>query len=177
MTATALTIETTKFGATVRALFDTPADAMAFAQRFPKSTKLAGTVNSHSLVNPGGPDTGIVKVFVKLAADGTNGGANETGLKRLATIRRVAARLGIEVIENRPPTPEGPDQPAGALCVSRQDWRCSRYLGQANAPSRYRRPDPPQTKHQWKCLCLSRRFGPPLHHQQSAIGFHRQFAR
>jgi hypothetical protein len=97
--AAALTITTTAFGATISAYFDTPADALTFAQRFPKSTKLAGTVNSHSVVHPGAADSGIVKVFVKLAQDGVNGGQNEAGMKRLTTIRRTAAKLGIEIIE------------------------------------------------------------------------------
>jgi hypothetical protein len=97
--AATLTIETTVYGATVSARFATPADAMAFAGQFPKSTKLVSTVNGHSVVVPGGADTGIVKVFVKLAADGTNGGQNEAGLRRLATIRRTAARLGVTVVE------------------------------------------------------------------------------
>ena len=100
--APALTIETTAYGATVTARFDTPQDAAAFAARFPKAAKLtAPSLNGYTVVGrPGHPERGMIRVHVKLTADGVNGGVNETGLRRLATIRRAAAKLGVEVIES-----------------------------------------------------------------------------
>jgi hypothetical protein len=101
---TAITITTDAYSATVEARFATPGEAAEFAARFPKSTKLASpSLNGYTLVgreNGQTVETGIIRVSVKLAEDGVNGGQNEAGLKRLATIRRTAAKLGIEVVEN-----------------------------------------------------------------------------
>jgi hypothetical protein len=100
---TTMTITTSTHTATVTAYFATPAAAAEFAARFPKSTKLASpTLRGHTLggmVDGRYVQSGIVKMYVRLRADGVNGGTNETGLKRLATIRRTAAKLGVEIVE------------------------------------------------------------------------------
>lgn len=56
--------------------------------------------------------TGEARTHVRLAADGTNGGVNESGIKRLRTIVRTARKLGltIEFPRYRVVNPMTPDQ-------------------------------------------------------------------
>lgn len=89
---------------TIEARFATPQAAADFVASFPKAAKLASpSLNGHTVVAAGGVETGIVKVHIRTAADGVNGGVNETGMKRLATIRRTAAKLGVEVRDEQGP--------------------------------------------------------------------------
>lgn len=72
------------------------ADAEAYAAQFPKSAKMRTSEYGN-----GGDKArwGLVRFDVRTASDGVNGGVNESGLKRLATIRRTAAKLGFEIID------------------------------------------------------------------------------
>lgn len=92
-----LTITANRFWTRATARFDTRDQAAAYVALFPKSTKLT---SAEVVTAPGERNYFLVETSVRTAADGVNGGTNETGLRRIATIRRVAAKLGIEVIEN-----------------------------------------------------------------------------
>lgn len=74
--------------------FGTEAEAVEWAAQFPKSAKLrVRSVTDHSAI--GGAQTWHdASVVIGLGANGVNGGVNETGLRRLRTIERTAARLG-----------------------------------------------------------------------------------
>ncbi len=60
-------------------------EATALAASFPRSVR-ARAVGA------------TVRLEIALRANGANGGVNETGLRRYATFRRVAAKLGPEVV-------------------------------------------------------------------------------
>lgn len=92
---------------------ETPEQARAIAARFPKAAKVrASTVSAWVGYLDGvewEPDLdnavfGTVGIDAKIAADGVNGGRNETGIKRLATFRRAAERLGYDVVYRPPGT-------------------------------------------------------------------------
>jgi hypothetical protein len=67
------------------------AAAEAFVARFPKAAKLRG-VAFHGEVQ------GWVSVNINLAPNGSNGGRNETGIRRYRTIQRAAAKLGVALV-------------------------------------------------------------------------------
>ena len=74
----------------------TEADAVAFVAQFPKSLGLRATTltryeGGRSIV------TGYVTFQAKLLADGTNGGRNESGVRRYRSLRKHAQRLGVAV--------------------------------------------------------------------------------
>jgi hypothetical protein len=76
------------------------ADAQAIAALFTKATKAKGTYCSTYHRYDGvyyNFAEGIIGFTAKLAADGVNGGVNETGLKRWAAFQRQCAALGIEL--------------------------------------------------------------------------------
>lgn len=75
------------------ALFSTREAAEEFAATFPKSAKF-------QVQRLDGPDSAtryIVESKAILAADGVNGGRNETGIKRYNSILRNAAKLNVPV--------------------------------------------------------------------------------
>jgi hypothetical protein len=68
---------------------------------FPKSAKLrAGTCGTMREDFTSGPTVGYVSVSITLAANGVNGGANETGVKRIASILKAADKAGLPVVWN-----------------------------------------------------------------------------
>lgn len=69
-------------------------EAQRVAATFPKSVKL---VSTHLSGDPDG-QSGYVSFNASFVANGTNGGVNETGLRRYRTFRRFAASLGHEVL-------------------------------------------------------------------------------
>lgn len=92
----ALTITANPTFVNVRAELPTIEAAREFAALFPRAAKMRAEEVS---TGPGRPDYAIVSVTITTAANGVNGGTNETGIKRLAGIRRAAAKHGIEIIE------------------------------------------------------------------------------
>jgi hypothetical protein len=91
-TAAPLTITTAAGYVTAEAELPSIDDAIAYVIQFPTSPGL----KCHYIAESG---RNVVTARIKVAADGANGGQNETGLKRLAKIRAAAAKLGIEIIE------------------------------------------------------------------------------
>lgn len=76
-------------GATAEATLQAARD---LADRFPKYVKAyACPVSAHRET-----DYAMVRIRAKLAVDGVNGGANETGMKRLRAAEKVLAAAGIE---------------------------------------------------------------------------------
>lgn len=73
--------------------FATEEEATAQAAQFPKSCALkVRTIWGYDPYY-------VVSTRVHLRADGVNGGTNEAGIKRLASIKRTATKLGIAVEE------------------------------------------------------------------------------
>lgn len=73
--------------------FATEEEATTRAAQFPKSCALK------VLTIWGYDPYYLVSTRVHLRADGVNGGTNEAGIKRLASIKRTASKLGIVVEE------------------------------------------------------------------------------
>ncbi|AMM44538.1 hypothetical protein BARRETLEMON_76 [Arthrobacter phage BarretLemon] len=65
------------------------------AHKFPKSCRVALTAD----VDDSGRRYMYFGINVKLSADSSNGGVNETGMKRIAAFEKAAAKLGIELAE------------------------------------------------------------------------------
>lgn len=97
---TTLEVFATDVHLSVDAKFDTIEEAREFAGLFPKSAKFSACrlgVPKDGDYRNGRVEKGMVRSSAKLAADGVNGGANETAAKRYRTIMRTAAKLGIEI--------------------------------------------------------------------------------
>ncbi|GIH07512.1 hypothetical protein Rhe02_55790 [Rhizocola hellebori] len=77
-----------------RAEFATLEQAQQFAALFPKTAKLT-TVTCYDPSR--GTKTGIAENYSNLTADGSNGGVNETAIRRYRTLVKAAAKLGITV--------------------------------------------------------------------------------
>ena len=70
--------------------FATMEEAEEFAGLFPKSARM----NAHRVSSSRG-DYYRTGVTIDLHSNGVNGGVNETGIKRIATIRKAAAKAGM----------------------------------------------------------------------------------
>ena len=70
--------------------------ARTLAAQFPKSTKVRALSLTHSSTS-GRPVDGFLKFSAQLAADGVNGGRNETGIRRFKSLLKAAEKLGLTV--------------------------------------------------------------------------------
>lgn len=77
--------------------FATREDAEAFVALLPKSCKVrASTITGRDY------QAGLVKFNAMLAADGVNGGRNETGIKRYRALAAACERIGCPIIWTMP---------------------------------------------------------------------------
>lgn len=83
-------IHVAEFGVQVNIRTATVEEAREIATKFPKTAKFYAGDVSHG----GGVETGLVRASITLQSNDVNGGANETGMKRLRSIRKNAEKLG-----------------------------------------------------------------------------------
>ena len=74
------------------------AEAIALAESFPKSARVGIMMDVAVEQGERSRKFYYLAFDVKLAADAANGGKNETGMKRIATFEKAAAKLGIELV-------------------------------------------------------------------------------
>lgn len=75
------------------------AAAEAFVAAFPKNARLRSGTGP---TEPGAPVPGYVSCWVELRPTATNGGVNETGVRRLRSIITKARKLGLDVAYGDP---------------------------------------------------------------------------
>jgi uncharacterized protein YggU (UPF0235/DUF167 family) len=91
---TTIKIAATQYHIEATAVLETTEEAVEFVALFPKSVKMyAGRLGQYE-----GPAKGYAQVRVTLTANGSNGGANETGIKRINSLLKVAKKNNIETI-------------------------------------------------------------------------------
>ena len=77
---------------------DLKAEGIELCAKFPKSAR----VGLYRAVSVEAGERSRAYYFLrfeaKLAADGANGGVNETGIKRIASFEKAAAKLGVDLV-------------------------------------------------------------------------------
>lgn len=71
------------------------AQGIALSASFPKSTRVGLKLG----MTTAGRKYYYLAFDAKLSADAANGGVNETGMKRISSFERAAAKLGVELVK------------------------------------------------------------------------------
>lgn len=89
-------------GVALHARYETPEQAEAAAALFPKSCRIRTSRLSTYVGTWGQPDyrdlvLHTIDVTIKLSSDGSNGGKNETGIKRYRSIVKACEKAGLAI--------------------------------------------------------------------------------